>query len=261
LNGGWIRLEKDLRGDPRVQRMGRALAKRYELRHQGNACALPGVTLVLGGLTQLWMHADSFARDDDTLDMSVDEIDELTGIKGFAEILPADWFEIINEQCVKLPGFQEHNGTEAKRKALTAKRVARHRNKVQLDSVTSSNAVALPDQTKTRPIPDQTTKKIARAARLPLDVPGLNPQAWDRWSKYRTEIRKPIKPASIEEAQRALAAFGADQVAVVAQSIAHSWQGLFPLKGSPASPAAVVQRWTPEEGNDETAEEGYRAHA
>jgi hypothetical protein len=61
-------------------------------------------------------------------------------------------------------------------------------------------------------------------------VGGLDVSSWDRWSAYRVEIRKPLKPASIPAAQKALAAFGSDQAAVVEQSIAQGWQGLFPLK-------------------------------
>lgn len=169
---GWIKFEKDLRDDVRVRRMAVALARRYHMMPSAadsdpcNACAFPGVTLVLGGLAQLWMHADSFARDDDTLDITSDEIDQLAGIDGFANVLPIDWLEILNAHSVKLPGFQEHNGTEAKRKALTAKRVTRHRDKVKLNSVATSNAPALPDQTKTRPRPDQKkTADTSRASR------------------------------------------------------------------------------------------------
>lgn len=67
--------------------------------------------------------------------------------------------------------------------------------------------------------------------------PGLNPLAWEKWIDYRKQIRKPLKPASIPAAQRQLAAFGSDQVAVVEQSVANGWQGLFALKqgGKPES--------------------------
>lgn len=61
-------------------------------------------------------------------------------------------------------------------------------------------------------------------------VDGLDAQAWDRWLDYRKQIRKPLKPVSIPAAQHELAAFGADQTAVVQQSIANGYQGLFALK-------------------------------
>lgn len=60
--------------------------------------------------------------------------------------------------------------------------------------------------------------------------PNLDSLAWEKWIDYRKQVRKPLKPASIPAAQRQLAAFGSDQVAVVEQSIANGWQGLFPLK-------------------------------
>lgn len=63
-------------------------------------------------------------------------------------------------------------------------------------------------------------------------VPGVDLDAWDKWFAYRKSVGKPIKPASMEEAQKSLASFGADQLAVVTQSIANSWQGLFALKAT-----------------------------
>lgn len=65
------------------------------------------------------------------------------------------------------------------------------------------------------------------------EPPGLDPEAWVRYFKYRTAIRKTIKPASVLAAQRKLAGFESDQAAVVEQSVANGWQGLFALKGGP----------------------------
>lgn len=63
---------------------------------------------------------------------------------------------------------------------------------------------------------------------------GLDLEAWSRWLSYRQEIRKAIKSkSSIEAAQKLLAGFGTDQAAVVEQSIANGWQGLFALKDQP----------------------------
>ena len=80
----------------------------------------------------------------------------------------------------------------------------------------------------------------------PPHPPGLDVAAWDRWVAYRKGIRKAIKPASMEAAQRALCAFGDDQAAVVEQSIAAGWQGLFALKAAPANvgPVAYIRPLT-----------------
>jgi hypothetical protein len=75
----------------------------------------------------------------------------------------------------------------------------------------------------------EETEKNARTREPP--PAGLDLQAWNRWEAYRIEIRKPIKPASLLAAQRKLAGFGAAQAAVVEQSVAQGWTGLFELKG------------------------------
>lgn len=63
-----------------------------------------------------------------------------------------------------------------------------------------------------------------------LATPGLDVIAFERWVAYRDEIRKGLKPSSLSAAAQELAKFGADQAAVVQQSIANGWQGLFELK-------------------------------
>lgn len=149
----WIKLEKDVRDDPRFLRMVRTYVT------QQRCTGKYGATLLLGCLAQLWMYADSHVREDDTLDLGADEIDELVGVEGFTKLMPEDWLEILDAHSVKMPGFHEHNGTEARKKALTAKRVARHRIRTvtqqRSDGICSSNASALPDQTRL----DQTIRK------------------------------------------------------------------------------------------------------
>ena len=147
-----------------------------ELEQRCNAPALQAVTLVLGGLAQLWMHADTFARDDDTLDISLDEIDEITGIEGFGKLLPAEWLEVIDPHRVKLPDFQAHNGSDAKRKAQTAKRVAHHRNNQKRTGVTPPSQPVThqryqtrPDQTRPDPIGGERSPRPPTARRLPED--------------------------------------------------------------------------------------------
>lgn len=71
------------------------------------------------------------------------------------------------------------------------------------------------------------------------DLPdGLNREAWARWLDYRVAIRKPIREVSMAAAAKELASFGAEQAAVVEQSVANSYQGLFALKRTPQTLAA-----------------------
>jgi len=58
----------------------------------------------------------------------------------------------------------------------------------------------------------------------------VDESAWEQWKAYRIAIRKPIKPASEQAMRLKLSRYGADQAAVVQQSISQQWQGLFELK-------------------------------
>jgi hypothetical protein len=70
----------------------------------------------------------------------------------------------------------------------------------------------------------------------------LDEQAWEQWAAYRKAIRKTIKPASEHAAKLKLSRFGADQQAVVEQSIANQYQGLFELKKSAPRPGEKVEK-------------------
>ena len=58
----------------------------------------------------------------------------------------------------------------------------------------------------------------------------LDEGAWTRWIAYRIAIKKPLKPMSEEAAKLKLMRWGAEQCAVVEQSIANQWTGLFDLR-------------------------------
>lgn len=89
--------------------------------------------------------------------------------------------------------------------------------------------VEVPETGNTKDNSKRQSQKTTPKERDP--APGLDLAAWSRWVEYRKAIKKPIKPVSEELAQKAMAKFGPDQAAVVEQSIANSWQGLFPVKG------------------------------
>lgn len=72
--------------------------------------------------------------------------------------------------------------------------------------------------------------------------PGLDWESFSKWERYRSQIGKPLAPASLFAAQRKLVAFGKDQAAVVEQSIANGWHGLFHLKTERGSTKST---WVP----------------
>ena len=70
----------------------------------------------------------------------------------------------------------------------------------------------------------------------------LDEASWERWVAFRKAIRKPIKPISEQAMKIKLARFGDDQSAVVDQSIANQWQGLFEIKKSAPRPGEKPEK-------------------
>lgn len=168
MSGGWIKFEKDLVTDPRVLAMAEQLRSNDKIEACCNAHALHHVTLVLGGLAQLWFLCDTHIGQDDVLPIGVNEINQFVGIEGFANILPNDWLQVIDAHHVKLPNYHIHNGTVAKKTALTNKRVGRHRLTRNAQALQACNADALPDQDQDLYLKKKNTKKKI-ASRLPDD--------------------------------------------------------------------------------------------
>lgn len=112
----------------------------------------------------------------------------------------------------------------------------------------SRNVTVTPSESDTEQIQIQSKNPP-----IPPGGTGLDRDAFQRFSEYRSRIGKPIKTASLEAAQKALAKFGPDQAAVVEQSIANSWQGLFALKPHARAAPPPERRWTPSDDGAEAA--------
>jgi hypothetical protein len=190
---GWIKVEKSLDDDPRVIRM---VAR---LRNADVTLGSRAPLLVIGALVKFWWYADTHIRQDDTLDLSPSEIDEMVGLPGFCDLLPECWLRQVDGNCVELPDFQKHNGVEAKKRAVTQKRVSRHRN-------AASVTPALPDQTRpdhkidveldSTPVVETNGK---HAAAVPGDVEQVFEHWQEVWGKRKAQLdekrRKVIKVA------------------------------------------------------------------
>ncbi len=91
----------------------------------------------------------------------------------------------------------------------------------------------------------EETEAEAEAERARARPPGeLDEVAWQTWTQYRVQIKKPLKGASIPVAQRLLAKFAERQLAVVEQSIGNGWVGLFDLKVTNGTGKAQAPRKT-----------------
>jgi hypothetical protein len=172
---GWIPFEKDLWTDPRFLRFVDIYhgqqhepeaefgnAPPFQVHAPCNACAFT----CAGMLLKFWCYADTHIDEDDTLQITAQELCRMMEWSDFAPAMEKasrqHWLVMADDyQSVKLPNYQEHNGMEAKARFKTQKRVERLRKRKGVTSETQEryienharrNAPSLPHHTK----PDQT---------------------------------------------------------------------------------------------------------
>lgn len=112
-------------------------------------------TQVVGCLLLVWAWFDQQTADGNAPSVSPAFVDRKTGVTGFADAMQrAGWLEVTDDG-LSMPAFDTHNGKSAKKRALTARRVAEHKRKKANAKVTPS---ALPREEKRRDNPPNPPK-------------------------------------------------------------------------------------------------------
>lgn len=225
---GWIRINKGLSESIRFKRVVRRLKDSNALRNacDGNETLL--VTACLGAIVRLWNYADSHITNDNRIDATFDEIDELVGIPGFASALPSDWLVKVDEATVELPDFLEHNGTSAKHRSDNARRQAEWRER---QKGAGSNADVTLRNARNASRPDQTRPDQKKAAEPLVFHENLPAEEWEEWLAHRREKRLSMSPRALKKQLKLLSEYDTEsQRKIIDTSINAGWEGLFPLK-------------------------------
>ena len=142
MAGDWIKVESATPDKPELVRMASLLGIDQDA--------------VFGKLFRLWAWADqNIATPDDvgndegndaSVTTSVSEafVDRLTFCAGFAKAMVAVGWLIFTDGGIRLPNFTRHNGETAKKRALTARRVAKAKAKHNAAGVSEVTPAALP---------------------------------------------------------------------------------------------------------------------
>lgn len=113
MSAEWIKMRGNLWSDPRVARL-------CDLTDAAEAT-------VVGGLYWLWATADQHSETGFLVGLTVRQIDRKSGVPGLADALVAIGWISVDHRGVQISNFEDHNGSSAKKRLMTAKRVAAHK--------------------------------------------------------------------------------------------------------------------------------------
>ena len=113
MAGEWIKMRTNLWDDPRIARL-------CDLTDQSEAA-------VIGGLYWLWAMADEHTEDGILPGLTTKAIDRKTGVPGLGSALCDVGWLADHPEGVRIVGFEEHNGTSAKRRCTDAQAKAKKR--------------------------------------------------------------------------------------------------------------------------------------
>lgn len=105
---------------------------------------------VVGKLLRVWIWFDQHTEKGNAPSVTKKLLDRITGVTGFCdEVISVGWM-IEQDGFLILPNFKRHNGKTAKNRALTALRVANHRQKSNAESNAENVTSALAREEKRR---------------------------------------------------------------------------------------------------------------
>lgn len=108
--------------------------------------------LTVGKLLRVWRWFDQQTIDGNAPNVTLALLDRISGVTGFAQAMCDVGWLIADATGLYLPHFDRHNGKTAKDRALTAKRVAKHKSNAEGNDKGNAPIVtsALPREEKRR---------------------------------------------------------------------------------------------------------------
>lgn len=231
MAGDWIKMGKDLLTHPKVVRMSSAL-RADRLR-------------TVGGLFAVWCLFDTHSADGQLSGYTPEALDELVGLQGISLAMESVGWLSHDEEGVFLPGFEQHNGQSAKRRAQETDRKREDR------KTSASNA----DKKRTREEKRREEKKSPSLrsgdSAVALSVSDLQAEGVDHqhatdWFKARKDKgAKTLTPTAWQAIKTEAAKAGLTAAEAVKVAAENNWQGFkasWMTQEARASPSLPINR-------------------
>jgi hypothetical protein len=131
MAGDWMKVELDTPDKPEVI----GIAARLRIDQDA----------VTGKLFRIWAWADRNSMNGERVLLTPAFIDRLTSKRGFAAAMEAVGWLVVEDEFLTFPGFSRHNGTTAKERATTNRRVTKFR-ECNAPTVTDACQKPLPEK-------------------------------------------------------------------------------------------------------------------
>jgi hypothetical protein len=147
MAGDWIKIEQVTPDKPEVDRIASALGIDPDA--------------VVGKLVRLWIWADQQSVDGNGVSVTKTLLDRITYAPGFADCLMAvGWLE-MDGAGFRFPNFDRHNGQSSKNRAVTNRRVTKHRVQCNAGIVTDVTQAPLQKALPEKRIEEKSNTPIA----------------------------------------------------------------------------------------------------
>jgi hypothetical protein len=142
---------------------------------------------VVGKLLRVWIWADQQTFNGNARGVTVSLVDRITGVSGFADAMVHCGWLLSDNGALVFTNFEAHNGKTAKERALTGKRVAKHRNATTVTE-------PLP-----KPLPEKRREENINKPLAHVRPDGLFDRFWQEYPKRKGKADalkawKKIKP-------------------------------------------------------------------
>ncbi|AWL03384.1 hypothetical protein ACFOHT_04770 [Massilia oculi] len=209
--------------------------------------------LTVGKLLKVWRWFDQQTVNGNAPRVTAALMDRIIGVTGFAQAMCDVGWLIADEHGISLPNFERHNGQTAKNRALTAKRVAKHKGNAKDNDEGNADSVtaALPKEEKRREQKKEPRSKAKPAPAAPTFDPGaelaslaVSPQIATDWLALRKTKRAAVTPTALKNIIAEAGKAGLSLEAALSLCCTRGWAGFeaeWVLKDQRAGPAPAYQ--------------------
>lgn len=154
MAGDWLKIERALPDKPEVW----AIAAALDIDPDA----------VVGKLLRVWSWFDEQTESGNAPSVTKMLLDRRVGVTGFCDAMIQTGWMGDDAETITLPNFDRHNGKTAKNRAVTAKRVARHKAKSNGHGNGKGNGSSVTD-----PLPREEKRRISDPTRARTGGAGL----------------------------------------------------------------------------------------